>query len=777
MSRSVAADFTTEKNKLWSRPFCTAKFAFGGAVGDVYVGEFDHTIGGNAHRGVGIEWGEYRSVARPYDGVFQSNSAFCRLINHANIFSGGTKRFTDLWSGIGVEGVEVSLYLNFWRGQSDIIQLLMFDSVMQPGDYTPDYCDLELFSISEKYLDKEVSFTIDLTDFPNADPADVGKRANLIYGSVEKAVAQLVVAPKTGPLRAAVAVGAVTIPIYDELHDALPSSGSVKIGNDTVAYTGKGGSAGSRTLTGASGVTAVHHQNDMIVQVITEYIYLAAGHELKAVSQVYIKRGDKIIPVSATIELANTTLVSGRTLALIKFTTPPLVAIKDLVTLTDTIGVSQTNTESDYVQDGSDETVSFAADSSFTNGETQDVAITFPSQEKTKSSGNFVKNVSVHLGATAGWTGGMEMWLMEGAAERVKLFLNGIAQANGAAQVVGSGYWNLKIRRKNVSGNTLNIPAASVSVQSKRTSYKISVAASKTGAASLPVTSTDDLLMPEAVLFDCEGYKDDGSGTYTGSASARIEKPADVMHHLAHAVAGIPVGRIDTSAFTTARADAPASYAFAGVLTDRASNIRQLLLILGMQSRIRPEWPVDKLTVRFLKSNYGAVSKALTRDNIKNASLRLWRESVKKQDLINKVQVKYGRDWTKSHDDDAAWQKATAPATDATSQTRYGVLEQADRFKFDFIDKDNSTMATDLRDFYKDRYKEPGRHVAITGFLDNVELLPGDLVSLDYLVGASEKFDGLNGLNKFLVEEVGFAPGALSRQQGPQMRFVLREVT
>ncbi|MEK7767461.1 MAG: hypothetical protein AAB368_14625, partial [bacterium] len=91
--------------------------------------------------------------------------------------------------------------------------------------------------------------------------------------------------------------------------------------------------------------------------------------------------------------------------------------------------------------------------------------------------------------------------------------------------------------------------------------YLISVAAaktgsaSKTGAASLPVTSTADLLLGR-ILFDFQGHPDDGSGAYTGVAAALIEKAADVMHHLARAIGGIPVGRIDTAAFTTARTDA-----------------------------------------------------------------------------------------------------------------------------------------------------------------------------------------------------------------------------
>ena len=120
---------------------------------------------------------------------------------------------------------------------------------------------------------------------------------------------------------------------------------------------------------------------------------------------------------------------------------------------------------------------------------------------------------------------------------------------------------------------------------------------------------------------------------------------------------------------------------------------------------------------------------------------------------------------------------------DATSVTRYGVKRGGtdqngtDRFWCDFIAADNPTMANDMRDFQLARLKEPPRYVDIVGYLDQFEIVPGDLFAPDYLVDATNKFDGLDGTVKFLVEEAGFAPGALSRQHGPKMRFVLREVS
>jgi len=782
MSRALAAAFTTEKDLLWSRPFCTGVFHFGGAIGDIYLGEFNHVIGGYSHEGIAKRWGEYKSIITAQDGYFQVGSAQATLINHL-LFTSGTKRFSDLWSGLGPLGIEADIYLNFWRGQNDIIQQLVFAAVMRPGRYSPDECDVELKSISEKYLDKQVGYVLNQTDLPSIDPDEIGKTANILYGTISKAVAQWVVAGKTGVLRADIDAAVTTIPITDAVYDAFAASGTIQIGSEKIAYTGHGGSAGSRTFTGGTrgsgGTTAaVHHKDDTILEILSEYTALASGLEIKSIGQVYIEKDGKIIPVTpSSTELANTTLVSGQTFALIKFTTPPLIPVKDLVSLTDdigvsdTIGISQANTESNYDQAGSDQTLSFST--AISNNSYQDVSISFPAQEKTKSSGSFTRSLTFLFPATNNNT---EWYLVDGGTTVLLQDYTG-ARASMPVSVVSSTFWGLSLRRKGIGVGRSD--TVTVNVSSKRDSYLISVAASKTGsasktgAASLPTTSTAEALIGR-VLFDAEGCKDDGSGTYTGVASALIEKSADVMHHLARVPGAVPLARIDVTSFQTARTDAPASYKFAGVVTDRSTTLRELLLALGAQCRTRPEWPADKLQARFIKSSYAAVSaKAITRDAINRASLscRLGPE----EDLINAVAIRYGRDWTKSRAEDA-FAVITPEATDATSISLYGTRRKAERFWYDFIKADNSTMANDMRDFRVAELKNPARYIDIVGFLDQFEMLPGDLFAPNYLDDNDNVFDGLDGTVKFIVEEAGFAPGILSREQGPKMRFVLREV-
>lgn len=755
--RSFAADFAAEKNKSFARPFLSAVFRFGGSIGDIYLADYDVVIGGNAHKGCVKSWGEYGSLARLIDGAFAARGMRVTIVNHP-LFGTPAQRFTDLWTSVGVEGVEVDVYHNFLKSDDPgiVLQTLVFVGVMRPGPYTPDLCEVELAPIAEKYLSQEISFPVDQSDFPSADPADIGERAHVIYGAVKRVRAHAVAVGLKSTIRATMGTGDTTVPIHDDFHDALPASGTIQIGNEKIAYSGKGGAAGARTLTGltrGSGSTPVesHNKGDTIVQIVSSWIFLAAGHAMKSIDRVYVRRGDKLIPLASsqyTVNLANTTLVSGKTLTTIAFTAPPLVAEKDYVSLT-----ASEATKEDV---GSDQAIVLTPPTPWPDGASVNQNISAPAQTGIKSSGNFIKRLSVAR-ASGGQNGQYNVYLVNQSSGLFDhMVINGLATvAQNPITKVETNFWNLALYYRNDSGNTLANPSPiTVNVWSKSVTYNVL-------GAALNSTSTADNPVGD-VYFDGQGYADDGSGTYTGTANALIEKPADVLHHLVRVVAAIPAGRVDAAAFQQARGDAPASHKLSAVLTERASNLKTLLLAVGMQSRLKIDWPADKLTVRFLKSSYGAAGKTIGRDQIRaqreglKTSLRLSRTPI--EELINKIDLYYGRDWSRSRGRDAF--NKISKASDAASIAKYGKREDEDRFWYDFIAADNSAMADDLRDFWLARLKEPARIVECDVFLDQLELLPGDVVAFDYRV-AGNAFDGLAGGNKFLLEEISVAPRSI----------------
>ena len=888
MPRTLGGSFTAQKNLTNARPLVSAVFHFGGGIGDIYVSDREVVIGGNAHKGNFAQFGEYRSAQSFRDGAFSVRELPLTLINFP-IFGAPKKRFTDLWSQAGIEGVEADVYMNLREvGSTTIYQETLFKAVCRPGVYTPSQCELTLVSVSEKYLDgKELSEPIQQADFPLADLDDVGRRANICYGAVKAIRTHAIVAGVQFALQESMSAVSGYVAIGQDAYDVLPATGLVQIGDEKISYTGK--ATGPNRLTGLTrGASATpiqsHARDDTVVQVLTEYVYLAALHGVKSISNVRIWRnGLAYYLASYSVELANTTRKPGSTLAIIKVPTPPVIqelraveisssqAIQDNIAVDDSIGVNdtisvvdnigvidQTNVadqigvndaigiqqalnESKWEDVGSDSTFTMVA---LTLGPGQQQGPSFGSypsisQSRSKSSGSFVIRVSCSI-ASGTNPSGVGLYV-----NGVKLFNGNVSVGGMPVQLVRPDFFPISIYRQNDNPFSVSLSAMQITVQSASVSYltasdvsrtgavtktgsafktgstfkqgaasksgiaaKIGAATKQgtvvlTGAVSLSSTSTAEVVLGDYLTCDVEGYEDDGSGTYTGVANALIAKPADILHHLARVPGGVPVGYIDVTALQQARADAPASHALALCISER-TNLKELLIAVGMQSRLRPDWPVDKLTAQFLKTSYPAPSKTITQEEIVEdggrTTLKGQRSDLK--DCVNVVSIYYGREWPAARSRDAF--AKVYRKKDDSSIVRFREREEVDRFLFDFIGASNDAMAQDVGDFYLSWYKEPRRIFLMDTKLDQFELLTGDIIALRFFTSffpasatfapsafnikfdtpgrgiaaarGPELFDGLNGSQKFLVEEFGVRPGNARDKRGTRTSLTVREV-
>lgn len=89
-----------------------------------------------------------------------------------------------------------------------------------------------------------------------------------------------------------------------------------------------------------------------------------------------------------------------------------------------------------------------------------------------------------------------------------------------------------------------------------------SAAADRTGSLNYAADTTIQMEAYDAVLrIDAIGFKDDASGTYTGTASATIEKAPDIARFILRVLLGVPASAIDLPSFVAARAvaDRPCS--------------------------------------------------------------------------------------------------------------------------------------------------------------------------------------------------------------------------
>jgi hypothetical protein len=187
----------------------------------------------------------------------------------------------------------------------------------------------------------------------------------------------------------------------------------------------------------------------------------------------------------------------------------------------------------------------------------------------------------------------------------------------------------------------------------------------------------------QSFFGDLAGYDDDGSGTYTGTANAVIENPADVIHFLLAEVLGLT--NINTSSFTTARTDLGA-YVLAGQLLDR-KDARAVLDDLCRVGRLRlflnfdDDWTVKAFTLP------GAVDRELvqadgdfvTEDGkFEGEILSVTQSPI--DELYNQFEIRY--DWndaTRQFDGRLFWdENTTGPVGDwlTESQSRYNVTRR-----------------------------------------------------------------------------------------------------
>ena len=90
------------------------------------------------------------------------------------------------------------------------------------------------------------------------------------------------------------------------------------------------------------------------------------------------------------------------------------------------------------------------------------------------------------------------------------------------------------------------------------------------------------------VTCDVEGYKDDASGTYTGTPNALIENPSDVMRYMLQGILGRPASEIDAS-FATVRTAMtnriPGGYKMGGILSKIGAIPSEIIKAINEQSR------------------------------------------------------------------------------------------------------------------------------------------------------------------------------------------------
>jgi hypothetical protein len=432
--------------------------------------------------------------------------------------------------------------------------------------------------------------------FPLMDPDDEGKDIPIPIGVLTNVPSLCIVAG--GHTILAEDIGPTNISIQMTTRDGFPETFVLQIDNEQmiVSNTDPRDAGFSFVIAqrGANGTTATGHRLGAPAWEVRSgaeaYRYVLAEnrppYQTKSVTNV--KVADVLQP-QATVDLDETTLVPGKSLVVINFPAKPVVmrqvdlAVDDQLGVSDNISVTSSSgsTES-FPLTPTPQTMSWRRDSGNlgvrVNG----------TRSGTWSIGSVQRVITVTVTQTAT---NMGTWTI--SSERCGVLETGtgfvpLGQRTYTRNLGGSGFAATDL--VNVGGSDFGPGQLAVGeIVAVLTSYQVNLsggsALTKTGSAfrsgSLGLTgnSTADVVIGGLVTADLEGLQDDGSGTITGTPSALIRNPADVVTLILTELFPLTsLGGLGSTFAATRTALAGAGYIWDAMLTsDRFSSLRRKL--------------------------------------------------------------------------------------------------------------------------------------------------------------------------------------------------------
>lgn len=203
-------------------------------------------------------------------------------------------------------GAPVSIYLWFdGEGLASADRLLLFSGVIVEGmRQTREAIEIVAEGLGRS-KGGNIGSPLDTTEWPDADPEAIGHIKPILFGTVAGAVCAAVDSGAVTTLPADITSAVTSIALTSAAR--FPASGTVQIGDEKIAYTGKSGSTLTGCTRGSSGTTAAAHSaGAIVVEVQTLYRYMIADHAIKSVSAVYV---DGVLQASE----GSSTLSSGIT--------------------------------------------------------------------------------------------------------------------------------------------------------------------------------------------------------------------------------------------------------------------------------------------------------------------------------------------------------------------------------------------------------------------------------------------------------------------------------
>lgn len=750
----VKAEFTSPSSKdlfLCSRSFGICN-VFEGACYDPLIlswglircGEIDPVTYGLYSGDVGIEFMNDVPIGG-YDGMSALLAAFD--------WAFATLTLSVIFDNANSSGDDTAIF----KGRMENIESMSRESVT-----------VRISDIAMAYNHKWPHTIVNTTDYPDADPDDIGKMLPQVWGSCKRV-----------PLRA-VDAGWLTTLAEDlddsetsiDLTDAagLSATGTIQIDVEQITYTGKTGNTLTGCTRGANATTAVEHDlGAKVAEIQADYFYIL-GHAVKAINAVYV---DGVLQPAA-----NYTAYTGQSgdqhgsypgKACIDFSVLPAitkqinVAIADTIAVSDTIGVSDTIDVSDGI--GVSDTIDFTApagsyytsySSSYSNNGVDNPANSVDGNANTYGGMNQANDdITYNFTDPSVGTAASQIFhaIMSGqlGTETIDVEKGGSHVTTWTMTTTPSEYiynattdtaWTRTFGFDNpiLGGGEVRIhmiwkevryapDLTKVGSASKTGSATKTGAASKTGAATktgtvtLSGNSVADTVIGGVVSIDVDGYQDDGSGTYTGTPTALIERPDHVFKHWIIAMLGLTAADINSTVYATSgTAYASASFAFGVCLLTPPEDILTFFSEASRQCQSMQFWEAGVHQLKYIDSS-PTTDKTISGHRIDRGGLQL--EYTMRADIRNTLTARYDRYWSGHEPVDS--DRAIVLSTAAASVTKYGSL-QGD-YAFDKIV--DSAMAQTILDWMRDDLDNPRLVITLDGDCSFLPVERGDVLEFD----------------------------------------------
>jgi len=787
--RSFNANFITEKNKRSDGPTPIKLLTFNFST-PVYLSDRDVTPPeGPAHSGLVKSWGSIdtfvsQTPGKGVLGTIETSDLQITIINSR------PSRFSDNFTDEDPpENVTVEHY-QWFDGLLYAEKELLFKGVIRDRiKYDPYVCTLTIKGIWEKY-NKMIGedLVISADDFPDADPDDVGKMQNIGYGTLSNVPCRAVETGAVDNLESEIDASQTSV----ELSDAsrLSESGTIGIDAEEITYTGKSGNVLTGCTRGANGTdAAIHTEGSTVWEITDRTVFQICGHPVTSIGDVYAD-GIRVTSIATKYTGQSGDALAGYEGQAV-FSVPGKLTwqqgvdllvndgltIDDSIDVVDTISVSEgSHSHSsaqgiiNFLYDVGEELVSSAMYIYAMLDHDHNTSARFGnSGAKAKVEKTYYEDygsppthvrVCMYLPTYFG-TGRVRAQLYnDGSVYLSGCYVDGTATGTvKSSWVAVDSYFNSwselnagHIRIECID-YTADVRVGKVWLEVKYTPTTTSGAATgvaKSGAASKDGTvarygaitllgnSVAYVRVMDLVTANIGGYRDDGSGTYTGTPDALIERCDHVFKHIWCEILGAPSEDIDAASFADAGTFYAAnSYAFSLLIT-KPVRAEDLCMRMALQCRSRFfVSPAGKARLIVRETSRYSSHKVL-KNEIKRDSISVERSAF--EDLINYFNICYDRDHS-AENNIAQNYAANKTFSDATSISRYGQQEwtgSADVFLFDAVASES--MVSHVGAFLLDYHKAVRKMPQLSVFLDNCEIEPGDIITVNHDLDAMIDF-------------------------------------